>query len=666
MFARPRRLAGTILAGAIAGSLTAPMLRPSISGAPAAAATTTTATTTTAANTTNTAPASAGTSSRCAETTSESLARFFDAAVPRLLRDTRVPGAVVSVVSGDSLAFAAGYGQADIDRGIPASPSRSLVRIASITKLFTWTAVMQQVEAGRLDLDADVNQYLPDFQLPATYPQPVTLRHLMNHTAGFEDFAIGTQAADAADIPPLGEYLAEHTPARIRPPGEISAYSNYGAALAGYIVEAVTGEPYDAYIQRHLLEPLAMTHSTAAEPVPAPLRDDLARSYDTETVPPRPIPFTFDPQAPDGSMSVTATDIANFMIAHLNEGRFGDARILEPETAAEMHARSFAAHPGLDGYAHGFKEVTFNGRRTLTHDGGWEGFRSILVLVPGCDLGVFLSLNGSTGGSGGYAFLQSFFDRFAPPPATPETTGSTPATSLTPVEPQPGFYHSTRRNLTTVEKIVTLLGPLKLSVADDGSVHFRGKDWLPEPDGLYRSADGGQRLAFQAGTDGRRYIATDATAYELLGTAETLPFNGAVLLLVVLPVLAAVALPVTWAVRRIRHRPVGTTRAGWRVARHLGIACTTTAAVSLVAVLLVVSGDTDEFLYRVPLWFSALLFVPLVVLGCGLAAGVLTVKHWRGSGAGTVARVHQLGIVVGLVAFAWFVWQWNLLGWQYP
>jgi hypothetical protein len=365
-------------------------------------------------------------------------------------------------------------------------------------------------------------------------------------------------------------------------------------------------------------------------------------------------------------MSATATDMANFMIAHLNEGRFGKARILEPETVAEMHTRSFAAHPRLDGYAHGFKELRFNGRRTLTHDGGWEGFRSILVLVPSCRLGVFLSLNGSTGGIGGYEFLQNFFDRFAPEPSTPEAAGPTPPTSLTPAVPRAGFYHSTRRNNTTVEKIVTLLGPLNLSVADDGSVHFRGKDWLPQPDGLYRSTDGAQHLAFMAGTDGRRYIVTDSTAYELLGTTETLPFNFVVLLLLVLPVLAAVALPVVWAVRRTLHRPARTNGAGWRVARHLGIGSAAAAVVVLVAVLRVVSGDTDEFLYRVPLWFSMLLFAPFVVLGSGLAAVALTVKHWRGSGAGVVARVHQVSIVVGLAAFAWFVWQWNLLGWQYP
>lgn len=651
----PWRLAGPILAGVLGVSPLVMVDDSSIkayapAGAPTSAA----------------APAAAPPPRACPEATTAALADFFDRTIPETLRQTGVPGAVVSVVSGPSLVFADGYGLADVEGGVAFHPSRSLVRIGSITKLFTWTAVMQQVETGRLDLDADVNQYLPDFQIPATYPQPVTLRHLMNHTAGFEDFSIGTQVADAADLPPLGEYLAAHLPARIRPPGQVSAYSNYGAALAGYIVSVVTGEPYDVYIRRHLLEPLAMAHSTAAEPVPVSLRDDLARSYDTETLPPQPIPFTFVPQAPDGSLSATATDMANFMIAHLNEGRFGDASILEPATVARMHARSFAAHPGLDGYAHGFKELTVNGRRTLMHDGGWEGFRSGLVLVPGCGLGLFLSFNGSTGGIAGYEILLKFLDRFAPAPATPEASESRPESTLTPAEPLAGFYHSTRQNESTIEKLVTLLGSLSLSVAADGTVRFRGQHWTPQPDGLYHSSDSRERLAFLVGPDGRRYVVTDRTAYELLPSSETLPVNLAVLLVIVLPALATAARPVGWAIRRLRGRPARSTTAGWRIARGLGVGAAVGALLFLGRLLVVLLGDTSEFSYGVPWHFDLLLVLPIVVLATGLAAVGLTVMSWRGSGAGRLARGHQIGVLVGLAAFAWFVGQWNLLGWPYP
>ena len=397
----------------------------------------------------------------CTAATPSAVADFFDHAVPDRLRHDGVPGAVVSVVSGGATVFAQGYGLSDVERGIPMDAMGSMVRIGSITKLFTWTAVMQQVQAGRLDLDADVNRYLKSFHIPATYPQPVTLQNLMDHTAGFEDQYISTGARTAADVPPLGDYLAQHIPARIRPPGEISGYSNYGAALAGYIVAQVSGEPYDQYIQHHLLDPLEMTRSTATEPVPAALAADLARSYDAGVSPARPIPFIFDPMTPDGSITATADDLANFMIAQLHAGRFGSTEILSPASMTRMHERSFAPDPRLDGYAHGFKESTINGHRVLLHDGGWEGFISGLLLVPECDLGLFVSVNG-TGPVTLNELIPEFFDRFAPASAASQDAGgaSTAATSAT-----PGFYQPTRHTESTVEKVETLLGPRRLSGA---------------------------------------------------------------------------------------------------------------------------------------------------------------------------------------------------------
>ena len=339
------------------------------------------------------APAPAG----CTGVTPAALADYFDGAVPGRLQQAHAAGVVVSVVNHDSQLFAKGYGLADTARGVAFDPDRSLVRIASITKMFTFTAVMQQVQAGRLDLNADVNTYLTSFKVPATYPEPVTLADLMDHTAGFEDRVVGIGARTAADVPPLGQFLADNMPARIRPPGEVSAYSNYGAALAGYIVSQVSGEPFDQYVQRHLLDPLGMAHTTATEPVPAALAGDLAVSYDSDVDPPRPVPFTFDPQAPDGSISTSATDMGHFMMANLNEGRYGDASILSPATMALMHTRSFAADPRLGGHAHGFVDKTINGHRVLMHDGGWEAFESVMILIPGCDLGLFLSANSYSG-----------------------------------------------------------------------------------------------------------------------------------------------------------------------------------------------------------------------------------------------------------------------------
>ena len=212
-------------------------------------------------------PAAAGSS---ALLTPQSAQAFFDQRIPAYLEQYHIAGATVAAVQDGEVVFTRGYGTADVASGAPVEPGATLFRIGSLTKLFTWTAVMQLVEAGKLDLHADVNSYL-DFTLPATYPQPITMWHLMTHTAGFENRNLGYGAASAADLQPLGQWLPAHIPARVRPPGAAAAYSNYGAALAGYIVERVSGQPYEQYIRQHILQPLGMQHTTVEMIPPAGL-----------------------------------------------------------------------------------------------------------------------------------------------------------------------------------------------------------------------------------------------------------------------------------------------------------------------------------------------------------------------------------------------------------
>src|SRR3712207_5535965 len=206
---------------------------------------------------------------------------FLDKELRREMEKHHIAGAAVSVVRDGELFFAKGYGSADLENGIPVDPERTNFRIGSIAKLFTWTAVMQLAEQGKLDLDADIDTYL-DFRIPDTYPQPITLKDLMTHTAGFEDLYYERLAADPNDLLPPREWLISHMPARVRPPGDIAAYSSYGTALAGYIVARVSGEPYDQYIQGHILNPLGMVHTTARSSMPPDIRANTSVGYTYE------------------------------------------------------------------------------------------------------------------------------------------------------------------------------------------------------------------------------------------------------------------------------------------------------------------------------------------------------------------------------------------------
>lgn len=194
------------------------------------------------------------------------LAEFFDREMAAQMAEHGIAGGAIAVVKDGSVLFQKGFGHADVEAERPVDPETTMFRVGSVGKLFTATAVMQLVEQGQLDLDEDVNAYL-DFAIPETYDEPVTLAHLLTHTAGFEARWIGMWPDSEEGVEPLGEWLRDHRPARVRPPGIVVSYSNYGMSLAGYIVERVSGLAYGDYVEQHILAPLGMDHSTASQPV---------------------------------------------------------------------------------------------------------------------------------------------------------------------------------------------------------------------------------------------------------------------------------------------------------------------------------------------------------------------------------------------------------------
>ncbi|MEA2093129.1 MAG: serine hydrolase domain-containing protein, partial [Pseudomonadota bacterium] len=298
-----------------------------------------------------------------------------------------IPGATVALVGDGHVLHLNGYGYADRESRIPVSADRTLFGTGSVSKLFTWTAVMQLVEQGRLDLDRDVNDYLPELRIPATYPRPVTLTHLMTHTAGFEERAFGFYARSAADLVPLQMFLADHLPARVYPPGEVSAYSNYGAALAGHIVARASGMPFERYIETRILSPLGMSRSSFRQPLPPALAPDLATGYRGKS---NLAGYGWYQARPSAALRTTATDMAQFMRAHLQQGRLGDTLILQPASSAAMQRRQFSNHPAVSGMTYGFQELQRGGQRILWQPGDTLFYTAALFLLPEPGLGLFV------------------------------------------------------------------------------------------------------------------------------------------------------------------------------------------------------------------------------------------------------------------------------------
>jgi len=207
------------------------------------------------------------------------LKAFMDGAVEAYLRSSHSPGATVSIVKDGQVIFAKGYGFADFEKQIPVNAQTTLFRIASISKIFTATAIMQLVEQGKLDLDTDVNSYLTDFKVKKNFPGPITLRHLMTHSAGFEESKIDQVIVDYQEgdhVNSILEDLNTHFPKQVRAPGTYSSYSNNGIALMGRIIEVASGQPFHDYIEQHILQPMGMFNTTSRQPVPGDIKDNMS------------------------------------------------------------------------------------------------------------------------------------------------------------------------------------------------------------------------------------------------------------------------------------------------------------------------------------------------------------------------------------------------------
>lgn len=406
------------------------------------------------------------------ELTRADLEAFLDGFVPFALKSGDIAGAVVVVVKDGEVLLKKGYGYANVQQKRPMDPDVTLVRPGSTSKLFTWTAVMQLVETGKLNLDRDVNDYL-DFRIKSNFPQPITLRNLMTHRGGFEEGLKTILVYDPRQFISTEDYLKRHERPVLFPPGEVPAYSNYGAALAGYIVQRVSGEPFEGYVEHHIFTPLGMTHSTFRQPVPEGLRADLAEGYMTASEPPRP--FEMITTAPAGSLSAPAADMAKFMIACLQGGRYQESQILMPQTLHTMFEPAVQKIDGLNTMALGFFEEDRNGRRIRGHGGDTIVFHTDLDLFVDDGVGIFFSFNSAGTNHAVYALreglAEAFTDRYFPARAeAPHSSPPAAAGSKEHARLIAGRYQSSRRIDSAFIRVFYLLNQTVITAHEDGSI----------------------------------------------------------------------------------------------------------------------------------------------------------------------------------------------------
>lgn len=341
------------------------------------------------------------------------LEAFFDGIIPLQLQRSDAAGATVLVRKDGKELLKKGYGFSDISKKKPVDPDSTIFRLASISKLFTWVSVMQLVEQGRLNLDADVNKYL-DFQIAPAFGKPITLRNLMTHTAGFEEEIRDILLTDPKKATPLREFLIENQPRRMFPPGEVPAYSNYGVGLGGYIVQRASGQPFEDYVAAHIFQPLAMKHSSFRQPLAEELAPFPSEGYRNSTEKPA-VGFEIFSPAPAGGISSTASDMGRFAEALLNGGELDGQRILKPETLQTMWTKQFGTSDALPVMCMGFYQTWRNKLRFIGHDGDLIAFHSMFLVEPKEKFAIFISYNSASAANKTRTeILTAFADRYYP------------------------------------------------------------------------------------------------------------------------------------------------------------------------------------------------------------------------------------------------------------
>jgi len=611
------------------------------------------------------------------------LEAFLDEFFDKNMAELNIPGAAVVVVKDDEILFSKGYGFADLDQQIPVDPAQTVMRVGSVSKLFTATAAMQLVEQDLLDLDTDVNQYLNALQIPEDYSEPVTLDQLLTHTAGFEDRIIGTATLSADELLRLGEYLEGNAPKRVLEPGSVHSYSNYSFALTGQLIEEVTGTPFAQYVDENILQPLGMSRSTFAQPVPPELAADLAVGYFVTDGTYEPGDYVYLQEPPEGAMSSTAEDMARFMIAHLQDGRYEDVRILEEGTARQMHEQQFTHHPQLPGLGYAFKERFVNGERLIGHGGDIGTYSSQMILHPEDNLGFFIMYNVFSDALR-ERLIVAFMDRYYGE-ESPTTVPETLEMSQEELGRFAGAYRWVRHPRSTIGKLQALVpGPVSVNIVanDDGtlSVSFFGAppEWryAPVKPLVFKQVAGGVQelsglefdlgdtLVFREDESSKvdfAFVPLQSAALEKVAGYEAGDVQvgslGSFLLIFLSPI---VIWPLGALIRRIRKRASTATPGSLRARWVAGIA----SGLNFIFLLIMILTLGDLRL-GVPPIVQIALIIPIVTALLTLIMLPMTILAWKDSYWSVWGRIYYSFLTLTAVLFLVWANYWNLLGWRF-
>ena len=605
--------------------------------------------------------------------TPQDVTAFLDGFLPLQLQRDDVAGATISITQNGQPLILKGYGYADYKKKTPVDPVVTTFRPGSISKLFTYVAMMQLVERGKLNLDANVQRYL-DFPIKpgpsGIGDAPITLRNLATHTAGFEE-ELHDFGSDKSGKLPIGirDFLIRNQPHRFAAPGKALAYSNYGITLIGYIVQRVSVEPFADYVQRHIFTPLGMIHSTFKQPLPPGFTATLG--YLSTSKP--DTGFEGVSEVPAGGLSSTASDMALFGQMLLNHGSLNGHQILQPSSVATLFTPQFTPAPGVSPWDLGFYEEDRNGLRFIGHGGDLLACHSEFWVEPTHGLTFFISYNSA--GAAGVAreeIFRALIDRYLPGPANHPPYLKLSAKDLAPYT---GFYLTSRRADSTKTRLLGALSPRKVEATKEGDLtistikDFRGALVHLHAIGndSFYDQDGQLTIHFERDASGKITGYASPSHSDRVPFFERPPILFGVADFALLTVLLVCIAPLVRLFRRIffHNRPRIAPQPGtiWlsRPLQLASLACI--AVVAYMGVLLKHTAEVTNFyqIGHLDRYFAIQNILTAIALVAIIFGGISGVRHLR-LPLRFITKLKFATVTLSLLFAFWFFLHFNFLG----
>lgn len=562
-------------------------------------------------------------STKSAEIDTNELEKFIDNFFLENMDKYHVPGAAIAFVKDGEISLMKGYGYSDVENKKSVDPERTVFGIASVSKLLTATAVMQQYEEGKIDLGSDVNEYLNDFKIEDTYEEPITMKSLLTHTSGFNQSSIGIGTRNPLEIKKLGNYLKESIPKRSYEPDQFFSYSNQGMSLAGHIVENVSNKSFENYIEEKIFKPIHMKNSTFRQPIPEDMELNKAVGYSYWTQ--KGSLFRTDPiyyqVIPAGACYTTVSDMANFIIANLSGGEYKGIQLLKNDTMEEMHKQQFTHNDKMPGQAYGFWESFDNNKRGLFHTGTSDGYASLLYIMPEENIGFILCYNVGTDKLRS-DFLKSFMDKFFPIASSKQNL---PIENYKERAKQyEGLYWNVEKPQYTLDKLEVLMsdGLVRAKAQNDGRLKLTGYygedmgEYIEIESEVFKRTDGEEIITFSESynNSNNSYLYIKNNAFQKVEWYQnpTLYIICALFALIIILVS-----PFVWIKTFIKRKNCKEERNDIdKYAGYIGI-CTSILVIIFCTSTSIVTSKLGKyaFMFEIPISLKIILIIPMLLCG---------------------------------------------------